>query len=332
MKKLRVLCVNHLLYYINDGLFEAMKDKGYEVRILPLGNYPKDMQRGVLKDAIHELKPDYVFTPGWSQGIFETEMFIETIKQYKIPHVYWAAEDPIFLDEVSMVFAPHCDYIFTTSAECKKIYKNLGKDTSTLLFGCNPKIFRKTPPKPKYQHDIVIVANNYDWFSEDKGFRRKAIQQIVAPLVHDGYDIKVFGYESWIKAGDCFTIEDKYYGGYVNYHETPYIYSSGKIVLGIQSVNNSLTQTSVRTYEILGSGAFHLTCHTPSHENLFNNHEHLVWSNSPRETVELVDYYLKHNKEREEIAKRGQEEVLSKHTYAHRLFQLETEFNPRQYV
>ena len=329
---MRVLSVNQLLYYINKGLFAAMKDKGYEVKVLPLGNYEKEKQREVLEAVITDFKPDYVFTAGWSIGIFDVDIFIDTIKKFKIPHVYWAAEDPIFFDEVSMVFAPHCDYVFTTSIECKKIYRSLGKDTSTLLFGCNPKIFRKTEPKPEYQHDIVLVANNYDWFTTDKSFRRKSIQDIVAPLVSNGYDIKIFGSDSWIKAGDGSSIEEKYYGGYVNYYETPYIYSSAKIVLGIQSVNTSITQTSVRTYEILGTGAFHLTCYTPSHENIFNNHEHLVWSNSPKETLELIDYYLNHDKERQEIAKQGQDEVLSKHTYAHRVFQLETEFNPKFYV
>lgn len=329
---MRVLSVNQLLYYINEGLLAAMKDKGYEVKILPLGDYSKDKQKAVLEATLIEFKPDYVFTAGWSIGIFDTDLFINTIKKFKIPHIYWAAEDPIFFDEVSMAFAPHCDYIFTTSMECKNKYKKLGKDTSTLLFGCNPKIFRKTESKPEYQHDIVLVANNYDWFSKDKNFRREAIHNIVEPLVSIGYDIKIFGSAGWIDASDGFVIDSKYYGGYSNYYDTPYIYSSAKIVLGIQSVNTSPTQTSVRTYEILGSGAFHLTCYTPSHERIFNNHEHLVWSNSPKETIELVDYYLSHNKEREEIAKQGQEEVLNKHTYAHRLFQLETEFDPKFYV
>ncbi|SHK08604.1 hypothetical protein SAMN02745975_03610 [Geosporobacter subterraneus DSM 17957] len=46
---MRVLTVNHLLYYINDGLFAAMKDKGYEVKILPLGKYDKSNQKKILK-------------------------------------------------------------------------------------------------------------------------------------------------------------------------------------------------------------------------------------------------------------------------------------------
>lgn len=137
---MKVLCVNHLLYYINDGLFEAMRDKGYQVKILPLSEYPEN-QGEILKAAIHEFKPDYIFTPGWSVGIFDTQQFIDIVKECKIPHVYWATEDPIFTDGVSMEFAPHCDYIFTTAMECKKIYKQLGKDTSTLLFGYHPKIF-----------------------------------------------------------------------------------------------------------------------------------------------------------------------------------------------
>lgn len=50
------------------------------------------------------------------------------------------------------------------------------------------------------------------------------------------------------------------------------------------------------------------------------------------ETVKLVAYYLNHQNERQAIAKQGQEEVLNKHTYAHRLFQMETEFDPKLYI
>lgn len=41
-------------------------------------------------------------------------------------------------------------------------------------------------------------------------------------------------------------------------------------------------------------------------------------SGSPEETLELVDYYLAHEKERQEIAANGQTEVLKKHTYDQR--------------
>lgn len=93
-------------------------------------------------------------------------------------------------------------------------------------------------------------------------------------------------------------------------------------------MNTSPTQTSVRTFEIMGTGGFYLTCYTSSHENLFKNHEHLVWSASPEQTVELIDYYLKHDDERTAIASKGQAEIFGKHTYYHRGHQFEKEMTP----
>ena len=88
-----------------------------------------------------------------------------------------------------------------------------------------------------------------------------------------------------------FFIEPEIYGA-TTYEEMRTAYSSAKIVLGLHSVDTSPTMMSMRTFEALGCGAFYLTQWTPAVENLFSNHEHLVWSKSPQETVELVEYYL----------------------------------------
>lgn len=324
---MRVLCVNDRLYYVNLGLFSAMTDRGYDVRVIPLGSLDRFEQRVTLVNQLEEFKPDIVFTPGWSIGIFDTEQFLSVMDHSKVPHIYWATEDPLFFDEVSMKFAPHADYILTTAEECVPAYRSMGKRSSTLLFGCNPSLFHPVAPRPEYQHDIVLAANRYSWFGPDKTFRRKAIRNMVLPLLEAGYDIHLWG-EGWNDPESDFQVDAEHCSKQSDYLESPAIYSSAKIVLGIQSVNTSKTQTSCRTYEIMGCGAFLLTCRTPSHESLFENHRHLVWSESAKETLELVDYYLSHEAEREAIAKQGQEEVLQKHTYAHRLDQMEQALRP----
>lgn len=325
---MKVLCVNERLDYINIGILDAMREAGYNVQVLPLGEFDKNTQLVVLENMLNTFRPDYVFTPGWSVGIFDVEQFLRLIKKYNIFHVYWATEDPLHIENVSKVFVPHSNFVFTTAVECVDIYKQMGIPASPLLFGCNPKIFHKREVDPKYKHDIVLVANNYFWFSEDKNFRMKAIKDVVAPLTEGGYDIKIWG-DSWTKPEYGFHVNPQYAAGYLfDYVETAKIYSSAKIVLGIQSVNNSITQTSVRTFEIMGSGAFYLTCYTPSHESLFKNHEHLVWSKSSEETIALVDYYLSHDEERETIARNGQVEVYKKHTYDYRMRELEQALQP----
>lgn len=323
---MRVLTVNERTYYVNLGILAAMRDHGYSVEVLPLGDYPRDQQRRVLESRLREFRPDYVLTPGWSVGIFDTEIFLSVMDSSVHTHVYWATEDPLFFSDVSMVFAPHSDYVFTTTEECVERYRAMGLRSSTLLFGCNPRLFRPVPPKPQYQHDIVLVANNYTWFDEDRNFRAKAINNVVRPLVERGYDISLWGC-NW-STEECGMDLGPRWGGFCDYLDTPHAYSSAKIVLGLQSVNTSRTQTSCRTFEVMGCGAFLLTCCTPSHEYLFENHKHLVWSDSPEATVELVNYYLSHDSERQAIAAAGRAEVLRRHTYEHRLDELEKALNP----
>ena len=54
-------------------------------------------------------------------------------------------------------------------------------------------------------------------------------------------------------------------------------------------------------------------------ERLFENEKHLVWFQSIPEALELVDYYLKHEDERQTICQAGRQEILAKHTWDARI-------------
>jgi spore maturation protein CgeB len=316
------------MYYIIQGLLRGLEQQGCENRILPLRLYSKPIQSVVLAHEIETFRPDIVLTPGWSIGLFDEEQYNETIERSGLFHVYWATEDPVFWEKCTMVFAPRSDYVFTTAEECLPRYAELGKPASVLLFGCNPEVHRRVAPKPRYAHDIILVANNYHQYHEEMDARRTAIRNVLMPLIDERMDVGVYGVE-WTSPTADIRVPEAFYGGYCPYKETASAYSSAKIVLGIQSVDTSPTQTSCRTFEILGSGAFYLTSYTPSHERLFENHKHLVWSKSPEETVELVKYYLVHDEERERIARSGQAYVYEHHSYVHRAREFLDTLTPR---
>ncbi len=138
------------------------------------------------------------------------------------------------------------------------------------------------------------------------------------PLMAQGADLKIYGLDWWLDRKNPFYIDQQFYGGHLSYAEMRTAYSSARIVLGLHSVNTSPTMMSMRTFEALGCGAFYLTQWTPALENLFRNHQHLVWSKSPEETLELLNYYLPRPEERMRIAQAGQAEVYARHTYQHR--------------
>lgn len=53
--------------------------------------------------------------------------------------------------------------------------------------------------------------------------------------------------------------------------------------------------------------------------DIFEEDKEIVMFKTPEELVEKVDYYLKHDDERKEIAKRGQQKVLECYTYEKKL-------------
>lgn len=77
--------------------------------------------------------------------------------------------------------------------------------------------------------------------------------------------------------------------------------------------------TSNRLYNILASGGFCLTRYYPGLEKQFENKKHLVWFQDAKEAIELIKYYNNHEEERREIARRGHENFILKHTALQRL-------------
>jgi len=99
--------------------------------------------------------------------------------------------------------------------------------------------------------------------------------------------------------------------------------SAAKITLGINAVNNVKMYASWRrTFNSMASGAFHLTHYVPGLEEAFENRKHLVWFNSVPEAIELIEYYLAHDEERERVAEGGRQEVLAHHTWDIRIAEM----------
>ncbi len=92
------------------------------------------------------------------------------------------------------------------------------------------------------------------------------------------------------------------------------IFSRSRIVLN-RSIADDLNQ---RVFETLGTGSLLFTNRVDRGaglEELFKDREHLVIYDDRTQLVELIEYYLKNDMEREKIAYNGYKEVLSKHTY-----------------
>jgi spore maturation protein CgeB len=79
---------------------------------------------------------------------------------------------------------------------------------------------------------------------------------------------------------------------------------------------------NMRLYEATGVGTLLITDWKENLHEMFEPGKEVVCYKSPEECLELIQYYLGHNEEREIIAHAGQERTLKEHTYYQRMQEL----------
>ncbi len=82
---------------------------------------------------------------------------------------------------------------------------------------------------------------------------------------------------------------------------------------------DKVTQASPRVFETLACGGFQIVDSKKDVVALFNSGEHLVCFKKICEVKGLVKEYLGNHQKRMEIANKGRNEVIAKHTWVHRI-------------
>jgi len=75
----------------------------------------------------------------------------------------------------------------------------------------------------------------------------------------------------------------------------------------------------MRLFEATGVGTLLITDWKMNLHDMFELGKEVVAYRSPEECIKLVQYYLEHDREREAIARAGQERTLREHTFYHRM-------------
>lgn len=99
------------------------------------------------------------------------------------------------------------------------------------------------------------------------------------------------------------------------------VYAFSKINLNI-SLKGIEGGTPQRILDIMGAGGFVLTNYCSETAELFEEDKEIVMFKTPEELVEKAEYYLSHEKEREQIAAAGHAKVLSEYNYEKKLKKL----------
>lgn len=99
------------------------------------------------------------------------------------------------------------------------------------------------------------------------------------------------------------------------------VYAGSKINLNI-SLKGIEGGTSLRIMDVMSAGGFVLSSYCAETAEIFAEDKEIVMFKTPEELIEKVDFYLTHDKEREQIAKAGQRKVLNCYTYEKKLKEL----------
>ena len=314
MKTFKIFILDHRSYCINS-IGDSLAQLGHQV------SFQSSWHDEEIEAGIAYFRPDILLTVGFNRRLFR---YLERIpvlcKKYRLFHIYWATEDLINHLDWSLTFIQRGkpDLVWTIHPACIAKYEKLGVPAAYLNFAFNPRIFPAKTKRDKEIYDLTFVGSTHI-FKET--YRIESLKQLLFPLLQQKKKVDIWGI-GWkkeaakIKSIFGCTVPSEWVHGFLPYKKTANVYRSSKIVLGVQNAVDQLTQ---RTFEILGSGTFMITNRTKALEELFTDQTELVFTNSPEETLDLINYFLPRPELRLKIGQNARKKILQDHTYKQRL-------------
>lgn len=107
-------------------------------------------------------------------------------------------------------------------------------------------------------------------------------------------------------------------GGVRTLDEMPKVFNLSKINLNM-TLRSIETGLPLRCFDIIGCGGFLMTNYQSELADMFEIGVEIEAYSSIEELIDKCDYYLTHEDERAEIARRGYEKVKNNYTYFHRM-------------
>ena len=216
---------------------------------------------------------------------------------YPVAMFYGDTMDP-FAEKI-LRHARLADYLFVINKTYPDKYLSLGiKNPVYITQGCDRDEHRIIPThNPKWSSDVAFIGRPH---------RDHRIQLL--KMIDEHYDLKVWGGEWQRYQLTC--LKKRIYP-----KEFAKICYAAKIFLGCDYDVNLECYFTIRTWYALGCGGFLLTNYLPGMETVFTKGVHLEWYKSPQECLDLIDFYLKHERERKKIAHNGYAFAHAKRTY-----------------
>ncbi|TLS36894.1 CgeB family protein [Pseudalkalibacillus caeni] len=307
------------LSYLDPNIVSSFKalekqDPNFRVEIFKSDK----MHPTMLIRKVSFFKPDIIIT---LRAAKLKKEIVERLKKFGIPIGIWLVDDPYNITNHIRKAAPY-DFVITQESSCVSAYNQANIKAIYLPLAVNPNFYHPIKDVPaKYKHDICFVGtglkNRIKLFDELTPFLQNLDFIIIGPKWDSltNYNLLKAGI---IKKSISPTEVAKYYNG-------------AKIVLNIHRDLNDINRNpelipantpNNRTFDIAACQAFQLADYRADIVNLYNIDKELITFSSVSDLKNKIDYYLKNDKLRNEIALNGYRRTKANHTYTIRMKEL----------
>ncbi|RKN85287.1 CgeB family protein [Paenibacillus ginsengarvi] len=299
---------------LDQGIEEALRASVREVVVAS----PNDDVAQLAEAA----NPDLVLVLDAAGCSFKTEQ-VDRMRDGGLLTAVWLPDDPYHSDATADI-ARHYDYVFTIEANCVSMYRDIGCcRVFHLPFGVNPGFTRHVRVDETYRHDICFVGSAF--------WNRVAYFDEIADYLA-AKRVKIIGYW-WERLRQYEKLASRIEGVWMSPEETAKYYSGAKIVINLHrsaddkshnsnSRNVPAHSVNPRLFEIASCAAFQLVDNRPELSQFYTPGVEIATFESPSDLVGKLDYYLTHDEERREIARRGLYRTVNEHTYRNRIQRL----------
>jgi spore maturation protein CgeB len=287
--------------YHYENLFERVIKKSGVQRLYQYKNRQ-------LLSKIREYKPDLFLS---IYGEAHTAETIQQIKNMKITTACWWLNDPFQLPFGVNDSAPVYDFFFSNGNGTKPDYVKHGvKNHFFLPVGIDPDTHKNLNIIQK-KNDVVFMGDHHT-----------IRERVLEDLVKAGVDVSIYG--PWKRKLSTTSPLQKHlrHGRFFTPQQMAQVFNESKIVLNLHTWYGRWNYgVNPRLFESAGCGAFQLVDFKQEIPDFFTNKESIVWFEKLEELPSLIQYYLQHDVERNNISKAA-EAIASKHTYKARMEQL----------
>jgi spore maturation protein CgeB len=306
-------------YAINyKAWYENFIRLDYEVEAIFYEDFSKEaLQKEILRRA-NDMNPDLVFFI-----LQKDQVSIETLEELKRQFFFTAnffGDDHWRFGNFTSKFAPHFSTCITTDKFSVDKYKIIGQEN--IIRSQWASLNSNTPcDKVKYRYDVSFIGGvspYRKWF--------------VDVLAKKGVKVHCFG-SGWNNGRATYEqMEEIFQSSKINLnisnsvnYDVRYLMSSLKVLLSalrsVRKNNKNSSQIKARNFEIPVQGGFQLTDYVPTIEEYFYIGKEVACYRDIDEAELLINYYLKHEEERESIKLLGVKKARKEHTFKNRIIE-----------